>query len=477
MKGVISLIFFLITGFVVGQFPSRFLSVQEMTQELDSLLATIEAAHPDPTAYCGESAWIQAQALAQQQIQSPMSTAAFGWVISEMLGTLQDSHTQLNYGSYWRKHLNQGGRVLPIRKRGKWVVKAPLAGLNPGDSLVSINGWSIDQIDLISKTFAMTEGESDVSELRMTDALFSLIMAPFVIQNKDSVVIVFQNPNGTMERKTVATMGLKEWEAYLKKQDPDKEKAQFTIEGGIGILTIPSFAPKRFGQQHRIIQRAFRKIKNQGIDSLVIDLRNNAGGLSTEVEYLYSYLDPQGHNTPHNIISKSSRLAQTRYPLLNKKWIQKSILHLFQKQENIYNYVFLRSQPLGKQDTVYFHQNFIQKRNVFNGTLILWVNGLSASAAVDFTHAVRLNRRGQIWGEPIMGGMKGTFGNTTAMTLHNSQLQIQISTIRYNYDASWQYDPVPLSPDIVIEITREDLIKDRDAFKEVLKKRSNLRTP
>ena len=76
-----------------------------------------------------------------------------------------------------------------------------------------------------------------------------------------------------------------------------------------------------------------------------------------------------------------------------------------------------------------------------------------------------------------MGGMKGTFGNTTAMTLPNSQLQIQISTIRYNYDASWLYDPVPLSPDIVIEITREDLIKDRDAFKEVLKKRSNLRTP
>lgn len=477
MRGLIVLIFFFISGLVHGQFPNRFLTVDEMTQDLDSLLSTLDAAHPDPTAYCGEDAWRRAKTLAMEQIQSPMSTAAFGWVISEMLGTLQDSHTQLNYGSYWRKHLNQDGRVLPIRKRGKWVVKAPLAGLNPGDSLVSINGWTIDQIDLISKTFAMTEGQSVVSEIRMTDALFSLIMAPFVIQNKDSAVIVFQSPNGTLERKTVATLGLKEWEAYLKKQDPDKEKAHFEMVQGIGILTISSFAPKRFGQQHRTIQRAFRKIKNQDIDSLVIDLRNNAGGLSTEVEYLYSYLDPQGHNTPHNIISKSSKLAQTRYPLLNKKWIQKSILHLFKKQENIYNYVFLRSQPIGKQDTVYFHQRFKQRRNVFQGSLILWVNGLSASAAVDFTHAVRQNHRGEIWGEPIMGGMKGTFGNTTAMTLPNSQLQIQISTIRYNYDASWQYDPIPITPDVPIEITRGDLIKEHDVFKEVLKKRSNLRTP
>jgi C-terminal processing protease CtpA/Prc len=448
-----------------------------MKADLDSLLRTIDSAHPDPTAYCGISAWQLAKERAYLQINEPLSSAAFGWVISEMLGTLQDSHTQLNYISFWRNHLEQGGHVLPIRKRGHWVIKAPKAGLEPGDELITIEKFSIDQIDQISKVFAMTEGNSFVSEDRMTDALFSLVLAPFVIQNKDSVLITFLDRNLQLQKKKVPTLSKEEWDDYLKELNKQKEEAHFTTEGGIGYLTIPSFAPNQFGHQHRVIKKAFKKIHDLEIDSLVIDLRNNAGGLSTEVEYLYSFLAPEGHNSPHNIISKSSALAQTRYPILNHSWIQKSILCLFKKQENIYNYVYLRSQPIGQQDTVYFHHNFKQHRNIFQGKVLLWVNGLSASAAVDFTHTIREEKRGEIWGEPVMGGMKGTFGNTTGTLLQHSKLQVQISTIRYNYDASWRYDPISIVPDIPVEITKEHITLEQDAFKELLKKRSNLRTP
>jgi C-terminal processing protease CtpA/Prc len=132
---------------------------------------------------------------------------------------------------------------------------------------------------------------------------------------------------------------------------------------------------------------------------------------------------------------------------------------------------------LGQQDTVYFHQNFKQPKHIFQSKVLLWVNGLSASAAVDFTHAIREKKRGEIWGEPVMGGMKGTFGNTTGTLLLHSKLQVQISTIRYNYDASWVYDPISIVPDIPVEITKENIALEQDAFKELLKKRSNLRTP
>ncbi len=477
MKGAWILIFSFFSHCIWAQFPSTFLSPVDMKADLDSLIQTIDAAHPDPTAYCGNSAWEKAKSMAYQQVCEPMSTPAFGWVISELLGTLQDSHTQLNYISFWRNHLDQGGRVLPIRKRNKWVVKAPKAGLDPGDELIAIEHFTIDQIDQISRVFAMTEGDSWVSEDRMVDALFSLILAPFVIQDKDSIQITFVDRTGQLQKKKVATMTKLQWDHYLKELNKQKEEAEFHIDGGICFLTIPSFAPKRFGKQHRTIKKAFKKIHQHEIDSLVIDLRNNAGGLSTEVEYLYSFLDPNGANTPHNIISKSSKLARTRYPILNHRWIQKIILTLFKKQENIYNYVYLRSQPLGQQDTVYFHQNFKQPKHIFQSKVLLWVNGLSASAAVDFTHAIRKKKRGEIWGEPVMGGMKGTFGNTTGTLLHHSKLQVQISTIRYNYDASWVYDPISIVPDIPVEITKENIALEQDAFKELLKKRSNLRTP
>ncbi len=477
MKGAWILIFSFFSHCIWAQFPSTFLSPVDMKADLDSLIQTIDAAHPDPTAYCGNSAWEKAKSMAYQQVCEPMSTPAFGWVISELLGTLQDSHTQLNYISFWRNHLDQGGRVLPIRKRNKWVVKAPKAGLDPGDELIAIEHFTIDQIDQISRVFAMTEGHSTVSEDRMVDALFSLILAPFVVQNKDSIQITFLDRTGQLKKKKVATMTKQQWDQYLKELNKQKEEAEFYIDGGVCYLTIPSFAPKRFGHQHRTIRKAFKKIHQQEIDSLVIDLRNNAGGLSTEVEYLYSFLDPNGANTPHNIISKSSKLARTRYPVLNHRWIQKIILTLFKKQENIYNYVYLRAQPLGQKDTVYFHHNFKQRKFIYPSKVMLWVNGLSASAAVDFTHAIKEKQRGEIWGEPVMGGMKGTFGNTTGKLLPQSNLQVQISTIRYNYDASWIYDPVSIQPDIPVEISKENILLEQDAFKELLKKRSNLRTP
>ena len=59
------------------------------------------------------------------------------------------------------------------------------------------------------------------------------------------------------------------------------------------------------------------------IDTLIIDLRGNAGGLSTEVEYLYSFIDKKGYNTPSNIVGKRSKISDQKYRFLNRKWVMK----------------------------------------------------------------------------------------------------------------------------------------------------------
>ncbi len=465
------LIFTFLFQNIFGQVEKPFLSVEEMKADLDSLLYTIAIAHPDPTAYCGAEQWKAAQALAYTQVQSPMTTVGFSWVVSQLLRSLNDSHTQISYGVLWRQHLKNGGRVLPIRKRGDIVVKGPKAGLSPGDQLIAIEGWSLSQIDELALAYTVREGDSPISEIRMQDALFSLTIAQFVIQNKDSITIQYRDSQGVQHWRKCKTMNDKDWKLYLKELNREKEVPNFKMENGIGILQIPSFAPEKFGQQHRVIRRAFRKMHRQQADTLVIDIRNNAGGLSTEVEYLYSFLSPQGYNTPHNIISKASTIGRQRYRMLNHPFVQKLVLFALKNQENIYQYVYLRSQPLGEQDTVYFHQALMQKRYRFDGKVILWVNGLSASASVDFTHAIRLNHRGEIWGEPVMGGMKGTFGNTSTYLIPNSKLIAQISTIRYNYDASWLYDPEPISPDVWVEWSHDAIRNGIDPYRAILKKK------
>jgi C-terminal processing protease CtpA/Prc len=63
----------------------------------------------------------------------------------------------------------------------------------------------------------------------------------------------------------------------------------------VGYLKVSTFAPHKFIRYQRKIKRAFKNLKRNDIDTLIIDLRGNAGGLSTEVEYLYSFIDKKGY--------------------------------------------------------------------------------------------------------------------------------------------------------------------------------------
>ena len=206
------------------------------------------------------------------------------------------------------------------------------------------------------------------------------------------------------------------------------------------------------------------------IDTLIIDLRGNAGGLSTEVEYLYSFIDKKGYNTPSNIVGKRSKISDQKYRFLNRKWVQWWVDHFLKNQEDIFNYVQLRKQPIFSIDTVYFHKPLIQKKWVFEKTVILWADALTASAGVDFTHHFHETQRGEHWGEPVMGPMTGTYGNTFPYSLPISKIKVNISTIRYNYNNQFIYSDIPIEPNLKIQWTRQNIIHREDAYWEQFKK-------
>jgi Peptidase family S41 len=480
MKNFILLIFCFFAISVFSQ--EKKWSKEQLTKDVDSLIFCLEHSHPDLFIYCSPEEYQNAKSRLYNSIEDSMSLPFFAQITGRFLKTLKDSHTQVGYSYLWQHHLLTKGNILPIRKRGSYVARGILANLLPGDSIISINDIPLQQINDWTGDFSLIEGEAIASDQRMRDALFSLTTALFVIKKNDSVAIkihrIEENRDTILEVYS-KTLNRKAWEKARKKSTPNEDPAVLFQKRGkkTAYLKISTFAPPNLIRYQRKIKKAFKVIDRQGMDTLIIDIRGNSGGLSTEVEYLYSFIDPKGYNTPSNIVGRKSKISDQRFPFLNRKLIQWWVIHFLKNQEDIYNYVQLRRIPMYSIDTVYFNKPNIRKKNVFNKTAILWADALTASAGVDFTHHFHETKRGEHWGEPVMGPMTGTYGNTFPYTLPISHLAVNISTIRYNYNNQFKYSPIPIEPDYKINWKRSNFVKGEDPYWEEFKKRSNLRTP
>jgi C-terminal processing protease CtpA/Prc len=98
------------------------------------------------------------------------------------------------------------------------------------------------------------------------------------------------------------------------------------------------------------------------------------------------------------------------------------------------------------------------------------INGLTASAAVDFTSAFKKRNRGMLVGRQCLGPITGTWGNPATFTLPKTGLRVSIATIRYNYDNSFRYERAGIMPDHWVECNAQDMRANRDTSVDFITK-------
>jgi carboxyl-terminal processing protease len=171
-----------------------------------------------------------------------------------MVGTL-DPHSQFLRADAYQETEDEltnafGGVGIQVEQRdGQVVVIAPIAGtpaeragLRHGDRLVKIDGRSIEN-PTVEKTIKLVRGEPD-TEVTLT------VFRP--------------SANRTMDFR-------------LKRERIQLESVRNAMmrPGGIGYLQITQFS-ERTGEEFK---KALDGLEKQGLRALVIDLRNNPGGL------------------------------------------------------------------------------------------------------------------------------------------------------------------------------------------------------
>ncbi|NJO88376.1 MAG: hypothetical protein HC831_04950 [Chloroflexia bacterium] len=172
----------------------------------------------------------------------------------------------------------------------------------------------------------------------------------------------------------------------------------------------------------KFLKESFREIKTRGTEYLIIDLRNNEGGIDRWGAMLYAYLTDKKFRYYKEL--RLSGVKFTTEPYLQKPrffGILKLLVH--------------------KKDGKYFwphHKNLkVQKprRETFNGKVYILVNGNSYSVTSEFAAIARSEKRALFFGQETGGTYEGNNSGTFAfVTLPNSRLTLAIPILAYYLD-------------------------------------------
>ncbi len=189
--------------------------------------------------------------------------------ISGMLKTLDPHSIFMNREDYSRMQEDQVGRFYGIgmiisMRNGKITVVAPIAntpaariGLRSGDVIYEINGKSTEDM------------------------------------NTNGAVTVLRGKKGTKVDITIKRPGVKKLLHFTVERAEIPERTveyAFMTDADTGYILLKSFGEKS-GKE---MLSALQKLKKQGMKRLVLDLRNNPGGLLSAAVYISDLFLPKG---------------------------------------------------------------------------------------------------------------------------------------------------------------------------------------
>jgi len=272
------------------------------------------------------------------------------------------------------------GIVISMSKEGFLTVVAPMedtpgakAGLLPGDRIIKINGKVTEKMGL----------QDAVRQLR-GDPGTKVVITMFRSKAKD--------PSDKVKDYTIERAEIK----------VDSVKDAKILGDGIGYVRITQFNEPTADE----FEKALAKLEGQGMDALIIDLRNNPGGLLESARRIASDFIPAGEL----IVSTEGR--------------------------DVAQKVVYRSER-GKKRLTY--------------PVVLLVNGGSASGSEIVAGALQDLRRAVLVGETTFGK-----GSVQSILQLKDGSAVRLTTAKYYTPSHKVIHEHGVTPDIMVPISEED---------------------
>lgn len=409
--------------------PDAFITKKAALQDISILKTSIFEIHPSIFRYTSKKEFNDEFTNASNQVADSIKIRDFTNLIVPIISKIHCGHTfpLIPYINATTKAIPLDVKIINERifVLGNYSLrKEP----RPGAELIEINGITVTDLLNNLRNNEISDGFVATTKDRKIEKFFKWYFATYFSQ-PDSFRIKF-SPDEHSAISIVTLASLKGAEIDKNKGVQNKLKPlDFRIDkaNDLAVLRISSFMANQVKKQHKqnfkkIVKSAFAEIEENKIDNLVIDIRDNTGGMAFAPPYLYTYLGTKDFKF------KSKLLFRHGYRFSNPEYLNRSKLSDW----------FNRHLMKKINDTTYawtLHNNtrklYAIKKHVFKGQLFVLQNGMTASGAAEFATLVHHNHRGTLVGEESGGDYNGINGyDRTYLRLPNSKIGVLIAGFR-----------------------------------------------
>lgn len=467
-------------------------SVQALQQDVDLTHQILKDGHPGLYWYITKKQLDYKFDSLKKAINEPLTTTKFYQKLSPVVAAIKCGHTALRFPSVIQKNKAEReaakNKVYPLNQFTYAVTDDKLIVINnksknkqikTGTEILEIDGLAPKEIFNIVSTGFSYDGYSSLSRNKRIERNF-VSLYKIYFSEQDSVAVKFKTDSAVINTfisfydkkkdaeekkkldtaKTVAKAPVKKVKATLKHRGA-KVNGEYQLdfkfldkEKDIAYLKIKSFSVA--GANFPLFyKQAFDSIALSKSKHLVIDIRNNPGGLLSSSLGLFAYLTDKEFVYLDKPISNGS-FSSDKYQTGFKKL--RYYLTAFNDNGNIYEdregnfFSFMKGYKPQKPH-----------KNNYKGKVYVLINEFSFSASSLFSANLKGIRRATLVGVETGGGFNQcTAGRMPVVTLKNSKLALRFGLNRmapiYQQDLYGR----GVFPDVEIQSTLKDRISNYD---------------
>lgn len=449
------------------------LTVAQAEYELRILRRALESLHPglhrrqSPEQFAAEFARAQA-------------AVADGSDVLEMYRLASRIAAVVRCGHTWTNTVNQGPAVtaalsalpaLPVRIRvleGRWLVTASADPAIPaGVEILRIDGRTPGAVTAALLPYLRADGESDGKRIDQLDSggnggALDRLLPQLFPPGAEGYRILFQRPGGDARAATVSGMPVATREAALAAAGVAAESSDWRLElaDGTAILTVPTFAFWRSEFDWRgFLERSFARIEREGIERLVLDLRDNEGGDNAIADALLAHVLA----APLEVPGTRRVSAYERAPYILVRFLDTWDYDFFDRTGQVRkaadgSWTLVEASNARRIDPV---------ARPFRGRVAMLTGPRMSSSGFLVARDFKASGRGVLVGRPTGGSLRGLNGGQLAwLTLPTSGVAVDIPLLA-NFAAGVGTPDAPpdrgVLPDIAVSNSLEDAAAGRDA--------------
>jgi hypothetical protein len=292
-------------------------TLEEYQEDFNQLVDLLLKKHPQPYALISKNSLTNLIDTQYAKINESTTVKDFLWVSSSVVSAIKCGHTDIlgpNYPIIPQSH------YLPVNAS---YIDSKLYVIDPRgnsdkiairDEIVSINGVRVETIYNELIPHISSDGLHKIRQHELINFNFYWL-CPLFFNFPESYTFKVKHEDEIVEIDLQKATEYKHLKTVL---DSCKDLLCFKInkENSTAIMTIRSFGfyKKKFSTFKSFVDDSFSQIEAEGIENLIIDLRNNGGGEPACASYLLEFLANKPYTYFHKDVKGYSDLKKVIHP-------------------------------------------------------------------------------------------------------------------------------------------------------------------